>query len=371
MVKDFGWGHRHNINLTAGNNFARVFSSLSYTNDGDIYNTVKQPDYDPAFSYNRYNYRTNLDVNATRSTVVSLDIGGFMSFRNEPYESNVNRVHRPVYMLGPMDVPFMYPAEALDQYPDPVRPDEHGDRFSNTGNQNSNNPYNAINNSGFSQTRGTEINTTLKLDQNLDFITKGLSAQARFAFGNSESYIKEYALDEVSYKLLTDGTWLRYKGRENVDSEGAVVPIGPGPENFSSAPFRRWYYEASLNYLRSFGKHHVSGLLLGNRQERQNDLQFPRFEEGIVGRVTYNYGFRYLFEANLGINGSEQFSPENRYGVFPAFAVGWNLHQEKFFQDMVPFMERAKIRYSYGEVGSDNMGGQRWLMYLSIYMAEH
>jgi TonB-linked SusC/RagA family outer membrane protein len=366
-VNDFGWAQKHNINVTAGNNFARVFSSLTYTYDGDIYNTVKQPDYNPEYRYDRYNYRTNLDVNATRSTVVSLDVGGFVGFRNRPYETASIRVHRPIYMLGPMEIPFMYPAEILEQYPDRVRPDETGDRYANTGVMNAQNPYNSLNNSGFKQERRTEINTTLQIKQDLEFITKGLSFQGKAAFGNSEAYEKQYALDEVSYKLLPNGTWLRYKGTENRDSEGPVVPIGPGAENFSSPPFRRWYYEASVNYARSFDKHHVSGLLLGNRQERQNDLDFPRFEEGIVGRVTYNYGYRYLFEANLGINGSEQFSPENRYGVFPSFAVGWNLHQEKFFQNLVPFMERAKVRYSYGEVGSDNMGGQRWL-YVSEYL---
>lgn len=365
-VRDFGYAQKHNLNFSGGTKFARVFTSLTYLYDGDIYKTIKNPEYDPEFRYNRYNYRTNIDIDVTSSTTLSLDAGGFIGIKNSPNETADIRINRPIFMLGPMEIPPFYPAEALEQYPDRVFPDETGLRYSTTGIMNANNPYNALNNSGFKQAKTTELNTTLKLNQKLDFITKGLSAQAKFAYNHNQAYLKAYNVDDVSYKLLPDGTWKRYKGRADADNEGPKVPIAPGSEDIivdpvSRAPLQSTYYEASLNYARDFHQHAFTALFLGNRRTWQRDVDYPHYEEGIVGRLTYNYNKRYLLELNMGLNGSEQFAPQHRYGFFPSYAVGWNLHNEKFLKDIVPFVTKAKARYSYGEVGSDQAGNQRWL----------
>lgn len=366
-VKDFGFSQKHNINLTGGSEHARIFASISYLQDGDILKTEKQPEYDPAYKYQRYNYRTNIDFDVTPSTVLSLTAGGFIGIKNQPNEIANIRTYRPIYMLGPMAIPFKYPAGVLDMYPDPAHPDETGERLSNTGILNANNPYNAINYSGYRQTKTTGLATTLGLDQKLDFITKGLSIRGKIAYNHDEAYLKTYNYDAISYLLLPNGTWDRYRGRDNLDQEEPALPISPGEENLSSAPFKSWYYEASIRYARRFNDHNVSGLFLGNRRQSQSDIDFPHFEEGVVGRVTYDFRTKYLFEFNLGLNGSEQFAPENRYGLFPSYAVGWNLHEEKFFEPLMPLVSKVKVRYSYGEVGSDNAGGQRWL-YTSSYL---
>jgi TonB-linked SusC/RagA family outer membrane protein len=364
VMRDYGFAQKHNMNMSAGNGFARIYTSLSYLSDGDIYKTEKQPEFDPEFRYKRYNYRTNMDFNVTSSTLVSLDVGGYVGFKNGPANDTPIKIHRPMYMLGPMVVPAMYPAEVLLEYPDNMRPEEIGDRFSNTGVANAQNPLLALNNSGSKVEKTTSLNTTLKFDQKLDFITKGLSVQAKVAFNSNSGFTKTYASDELSYRLSADGSWVRYKGQATADPEGGTVPIIPSSDSNTTPLYKQWYYEASVNYKRSFNKHNVTGLVLANREKIQSGSNFPNFAEGIAARVTYNYESRYLFEFNLGINGSEKFAPANRYGYFPSLAIGYNLHQEKFFQKLVPFMKMAKIRYSYGEVGSDNAG--RWL-YISEY----
>lgn len=365
-VKDFGITQKQNISISGGSKHARIYASFSYLYDGDILKTVKQPEYDPAYKFNRYNYRVNMDFDITPSTVLSMNAGGFVGIKNQPNESASIRTYRPIFMLGPMVIPFEYPASVLEQYPDLAHPDESGVRAASTGVINANNPYNAINYSGYKQNKSTGLVTTFVLKQKLDFITKGLSVQGKVAFNHDEAYIKNYNFDKVSYQLLSNGTWLRYKGRDNTDAEGAELPISPGNEDITSDPFRSWYYEASVSYGRKFKDHNVSALFLGQRRTWQNNVDFPHFEEGIVGRITYDFKTRYLLEINLGLNGSEQFAPQNRYGFFPSYALGWNLHQEKFMEKLQPFINRAKIKYSYGEVGSDNAGGQRWL-YTSSY----
>jgi len=365
-VKNFGITQKQNISISGGSKHARIYASFSYLYDGDILKTVEQADYDPAYKYNRYNYRVNMDFDITPTTLLSINAGGYVGIKNQPNESASIRTYRPIFMLGPMVIPNEYPAYILEQYPDPAHPEESGTRAASTGVINSNNPYNAINYSGFKQTKSTGLTTTLVLKQKLDFITKGLSVQGKAAFNHDEAYQKAYNYDKVSYRLLTNGTWARYKGRDNTDAEGTELPIIPGSEDVFDTPFRSWYYEAAISYARTFKDHNVSGLFLGQRRQWQDDVDFPHFEEGIVGRITYDYKSKYLAEVNLGYNGSEQFAPKNRYGFFPSYAVGWNLHQEKFMERLQPWLNRAKIKYSYGEVGSDNAGGQRWL-YTSSY----
>ncbi|MDR2384467.1 MAG: TonB-dependent receptor [Tannerella sp.] len=367
MIRDAAFSQKHNVNISGGTDFARIFASISYLYDGDIIKTEKQPAYDPTYKFNRYNYRFNIDTDVTPTTLLSLDAGGFIGITNSPYETNSQRLYRPLYMLGPMTIPFEYPAEALEKYPDTVRPDETGARLSSTGIPNAENPNIANSYSGQRTVKRTDVNATIRLKQKLDFITQGLSLNGQVAYSHNMAYVKTYSYDAISYRLNPDGTWNRYQGRGGtLDGEGPQKPVSLEGESVSGDPARSWYFEASIDYARTFGKHSVSGLVLGQRRKRQTNVAFPRFEEGIIGRVTYDFDTRYLMEVNLAYNGSEQFSPENRYGFFPSYALGWNLHNEKFFKALAPFVNRAKIRLSHGEVGSD-ASSSRWL-YTSSYV---
>ncbi|MDR0714202.1 MAG: TonB-dependent receptor [Bacteroidales bacterium] len=361
LLKKAGFAHQYNINVAGGTEFTRVFASLSYLYDGDIIKKDVHPLYDPTNKFNRYNYRFNIDADVTKSTVFSLDAGGYISFINMPYETNAQRLYRPLFVMGPMQIPKMYPAEALEIYPDLARPDETGERLASSGQVNTENPHIANSYSGSRQVKRTDINVTARVKQELDFITKGLSLNVKVAFKNDVRYAKNYSYDAVSYKLNADGTWTRYKGRAaTIDGETPATPVNVEEENISEGPHRTWDYEASLNYARQFGIHEVTGLVLAQRRQRVTNAEFPRYDEGIIGRVTYDYDLRYLLELNMAYNGSEQFAPQNRYGFFPSYAVGWNLHHEKFFEPVKKWVSRAKIRASYGEVGSD-AANSRWL----------
>lgn len=114
--------------------------------------------------------------------------------------------------------------------------------------------------------------------------------------------------------------------------------------------------EAALNYKRDFGKHHVSGLVMYNQSITYYPsgpsafLSIPRSYIGLVGRATYDYNTRYLLDVNMGYNGSENFAPGKRFGLFPAFSVGWIMSEEKFMKPVKNFMDYLKdaclLRYS-------------------------
>lgn len=131
---------------------------------------------------------------------------------------------------------------------------------------------------------------------------------------------------------------------------------------------RAYYYEIAANYNRTFQKHGVSAMFLFNRRDYKDltagnsiyNLPFRR--QGLAGRVTYDYAQKYLMEFNFGYNGSENFPKSQRYGFFPSGSLGWIVSNENFWP--VKAINHFKIRGSYGVVGNDQIGGDRFL-YLS------
>lgn len=362
MLKN-GVQHKYNLNVSGGTDFARVFASLSYLHDGDIINTIKNDLYDPTYKYDRYNYRFNVDMNVTKTTLVSVDAGGYIGFRNAPFETNAQRRFRPIFTLGPMDgVPF-YPAEVLDQYPDFAHPDEWGQRLGSTNITNAENPMVANSFSGSRTIKTSNINLSFRLNQDFSFITKGLSAKVQFSYNNISRWTRTIDYKAVTYKLNTDFSWIRRLGRDETGREDPEEIPNVGTDGMDGDPFpvKNYYYEVAINYARTFGKHGVTGLIVGQRRKTMRNANFPSYEQGIAARVTYDFDKRYLFEANLGYNGSEQFASSKQYGLFPSFAIGYNIHNEKWFKPLKKVINRAKIRASWGQVGSDASGGDRWL----------
>ena len=156
---------------------------------------------------------------------------------------------------------------------------------------------------------------------------------------------------------------------------------GQGNEIFKQGPldinvgslendyYKDMYYELSMSYARTFGKHSVSGLALANRQQKNKDTQFPYYNQALVGRATYDFAGKYLVEVNVGLTGSERFAPGNRYGFFPSGAIGYMISEEKFIKDNLPWISKLKVRYSDGIVGSD-IADNRWL-YQSNYFKDN
>ena len=148
------------------------------------------------------------------------------------------------------------------------------------------------------------------------------------------------------------------------------VPLPPGVTMWDGldAYTRRFYYEFSVAYNRSFNDHNVSALALVNRKiydERYTEnntqyMRFPNYNEDWVGRVTYNWKERYLTEMNISYTGSEKFARGERFGLFPSFSLGWRLSEEPFIKKSIgKVLTNAKFRYSWGKVGSD-AGAKRW-----------
>lgn len=345
---------QHNINVTGGTKKVRYFVSVGYLFQDGLMKQLDGLEYDNNYKYNRYNYRTNLDVNLTKTTILKLGIGGVVG---DKYSPNTD-----VWDGLASTQPFCSPGVIDGKY---YRVDTH--RYNTLLMDNT--IMNKYYGTGYNTEVRNKMNLNLNLNQKLDFIVKGLSAELKGAYNTDYSVTKTREGDTEVYELYYQGeietpTMDFYDPAFNktivTKIEGKYSPLG---YSTSTTRARNWYLEGSLRYNRTFGDHNVGALALYNQDKRYYPSQFgdvPSAYVGLVGRLTYDYRSKYMAEFNVGYNGSENFAPDKRYGVFPAGSLGYIISEENFMKDQ-NVISYLKLRASVGLVGNDNMSGNRFL----------
>ena len=367
LARDFAPVTNANFNIRGGTNFVKYFASLGYYHQGSFFNSLNEGYCDTRYKYDRFNFRGNLDFDLTKSTVLSFNIGGDISIQNTPGEDP----WRPVYQASTTLYPAYYPAWVLEQVPDLDYPDASGDRLAAAQNDARGNPYSALHQGKFNEYTSSKLFTDLILKQNLDMVTKGLSVQAKVSLSTyykNKSLTANWSVPQYTLNFDKIGTGMNPWFREGEGNESwTQPPLDINVGDLEDGYYSNLYYEFSLDYKRSFGKHNVTALALMSRHQKNSGTDFAYYNESWVGRATYNFDKRYLLEVNIGYTGSERFAPSNRFGFFPSGAVGWVVSEEKFFKDNISWMNKLKFRYSDGKVGSDS-ASERWL-YIGEYSA--
>lgn len=366
LTKPFAPAVDANINLSGGTKFVRYFVSAGYMYEGGFFKGYQKGFQNTSYQYNRFNYRANLDFSVSKTTTISLNIGGDLGIKNQPNGFS----WKDLYFTSGSRFPAYFPEWVMQEVPDPDYPDITGVRLSESLGEHHGNPYTSLNNGSFNRYLDSKLLTDILLDQKLDFILKGLSFKGKASLN---TYFNHRSL----YGDLTFPRYQIYYERIGTN-QNPWFRTGEGNEVWKLPPFdinvgglegkyySDLYYEFSLNYGNSFGSHNVSGMLLTNRQQKDKETAFPFYNAALVGRATYDFKHKYLVEVNVGYTGSEQFAPANRYGFFPSGALGWVISEEKFLKTAAPWISKLKLRYSDGLVGSDQ-ADNRWLYMSDFY----
>ena len=347
VFNDYALSQQYNVNVSGGSNKVKYFTSLGFLNDGDIFKTEKQPEYDPSFNFKRYNYRSNIDMDLTSSTKLSLNLAGDIGIRNRPLSYMGNDPFTSSTTADFYQVMYLTP-----NYVFPVRY-ENGVLGTTPIGRWWNPVYN-LNYQGSAVENTSRLFSDVVLRQSLDFLTKGLTVQGKISYNSI--YGTQQLIDKDILAIYQSGPTApeQWFSDANPVTEWVEKPAVIGNERISEYS-RDLYYEGSILYNNTFGSHNVSALGLFNRRQANIRTTFPTYEEAWVGRVTYAFANKYLTEFNAAYTGSEKFAPGQRFGFFPSFALGWTVTQEEFIkkQEWLKFLSNLKFRYSYGEVGSD------------------
>lgn len=348
LLKDGAMTYRANLNLNGGGATTRYFASASYVDEGGMYKTDEtlRNDYNTNANYRRLNYRLNADINVTKTTLLQVGVAGSLGKRNSPGLGD-NDFWGVLFGYSPIRTPVMY----SNGYVPAVGP----------GNQT--NPWVVATQTGFNENWTNNIQTNLAVEQNFDFITRGLRFRGIFGFDTNNSNTIE--------RRKWPEQWRAERAR---DENGNLVfsHVSDPREMYQysiSNGDRREFYDVMFNYDRSIGDHNVGAVARFTRDALVRTVNIgddikngiSRRNQGLAGRVTYNWKFRYFVDFNFGYNGSENFAPGQQYGFFPAVSGAWNISEEPFIKDNVDWMNMLKVRYSWGRVGNDQlMGGERF-----------
>lgn len=347
IFKKFAQQTQANVNMSGGTADLKYFVSLGYLTQGGLFKTDFMPSFKDEMDYrkNRYNLRSNFDFDVNRNFRISVDLSSqyvqVIGRDNDglTWEKKINWA-TPMGSPGIIDGKFVFPFLNTEEQRNPL--------------------YAIVNNNYYNITNSSTLNSSIRLNHKLDFITKGLSVNAR---GTYDSYFSNRTYGR-SYPVF-------YGVRENPNGD-KLHPIlvqlkdeQPSQRwgNIYIGKWRKVYGEFSFNYNRTFGDHVITGLALGNLEKRYDpnyNPDLPHAYMGMAGRITYAYKGKYLAEYNAGYNGSENFPERQRFGFLPAYSLGWVASKESFWptNDYITFL---KVRGSLGKVGNDVIGGARYL----------
>lgn len=344
LLRNGAMTYRGSLNLSGGGNTARYFISGSYLNEQGMYKVDEniKKDYDTNANSQLYNYRMNVDVDITKTTLVKVGVSGSLRKMNEPGRA-VN-VWEALMRQNPIEIPAMY----------------SDGRFPTRGVDADTNPWVLTTQTGYNETWTNKIQTNITLEQKLDFITKGLSFVGRFGFDtNNGSNIRRMKMPEL------------YKANKQRNEAGELVFNRVAAEQkmsqeSGSSGSRYEYLEAELHYNRGFKDHNIGATLKYNQNSSISTVGIggdiingiARRNQGLAGRISYNWKNRYFADFNFGYNGSENFAKGHQFGFFPAMSAAWNVAEEGFIRNNAKWINMFKIRYSYGKVGNDNLGAR-------------
>jgi TonB-linked SusC/RagA family outer membrane protein len=352
LIKPSSMMNQANLNVNGGSSTARYFVSMAYLKQDGLYKYDDLNAYNINASMNKYNFRSNIDIDLTPILKLELNLSDIVRDRNYPNE-NAGNFWSEIRTTPSYLYPLTNPNGSV-----PGQKDSPA------------NPYGRLTQYGYGRYFENTLSSIVGFTLKLPFVTEGLSFRTRFAYDaqNFRNINRQRNYSTYRFIINENETDLS-KGRyEELTTGDGLLGF-----NINANGSRKSTFESYLNYDRTFAqKHAVSGMLRYNQsqsfQATSNDdgaiAALPYKQLGLVGRINYAYDRKYVLEFDAGYNGSENFMAGRRMGFFPAASAGWVISNEDFLKNS-KLVNLLKLRGSYGIVGVDNSAGR--FAYLSTW----
>ena len=342
VAKDHANNYRTNLNMNGGNNFLRYALELGYFSEDGIVRRDPKQEWNSSVNVKRYNVRSNVDLNVTPTTVVRVNLGGYLQTRNAP-PGNADETNFGIFYQASRIPPYVHPPQYSTGEIPRVTFRE--------------NPWAWATQRGYERWGIYQLQSTTALEQDFKWITPGLKGKLTFAFDKFSGNSVVRSKDPDYYNPAA--------GR---DADGNLILTiqSHGQQFLGYSTNSQWgdqsvYLEGMLSYARVFNnKHDINSMFLYNQRNYDRGDNLPYRNQGIAGRFSYTYDRRYIGEFNFGYNGSENFERGQRFGFFPAMAAGWIVSQEAFMEPIRDIVSNLKIRGSWGKAGNSILGQNMW-----------
>ena len=354
LYKNYSFNQRVNINVTGGGATAKYYISGGFYNEDGLFKADNMKEYNTSVFYRRFNFRSNVEVQLHKYTKLNVNLATTFERKNEPGSDATNNKGTGIWDYALKTAPNAFPAVYSNGY------------LAGPASGQGENPYALLTQTGYREIFYNTAQSLFTLTQDLgDWVTKGLTVSVKGSFdAKNENNLG---------RTKTSPQWLATGRNEAGEIQYNQTKIGE--ENLSykqtNKGYRSVYLEAVANWVRTFGKHDLSAMFLFQQSQKNyvgdsakdSEAALPYRHQGIAGRITYSYDNRYFVEGNFGYNGSENFSPNHRFGFFPSVAVGYVISNEKFFEPIRDVVSMVKLKASYGMVGNDQIGSNRRFIY--------
>lgn len=339
VSKDMASNTRGDLTITGGSDILRYALVASYYGERGIFVRDESKDWDSSTRLNKYNIRSNVDINVTKTTLIGISIGGYLQEQNGMAVGSQD-IWNYAFDTPPFYHPIQYSGERN------VRVTER------------HNPWAEATQHGYQTTSNSKVESLFSLEQDLKFLLPGLKIKGLFSFDRySSSWVKR-SRTPTYYNPAT--------GRDPETGELLLSVSSDGQDFLDTSEDAEWgnkatYLEGNITYDHTFDKKHaVSAMFLYNQRDYQDGNIVPFRRMGVAGRASYTFDNRYIAEFNFGYNGSENFTRGHRFGFFPSVAVGYMLSEEKFMEKFKDTFSKIKIRASWGLTGNDQLDGRRF-----------
>ena len=324
-----GASYGDNITFSArgGGKFVSYYTMLNFLdNRGILQPTGDNDGYSTQLKYSKLNVRTNLDIAASPTTTVQLNLLGNFSEHNRP-GTGVSDIFTALYQV---------PAAAF-----PIKT-ERGIWGGTT--TYGNNPVANISGKGYARSQTRALFADMHLKQDLASLLPGLTGGIKVALDNTAAYwdsnTKNFGYESAVLNLETGEKEFNTHANEGTLSYSKSV--GSVTTHFN--------FEAYANLSRQWGKHDLNATFMYSMDKiKSKGRNTGRAFMDVIGQAHYAYNNRYLVDLSLSGSASSILDPDDRWGIFPAIGAGWILSEESFLKN--DWLNFLKLRASYGVSG--------------------